>query len=35
LNAKNHEKMLFENNKQASLEIHQIEIELFYMLARK
>ena len=35
LNAKNHEEMLLENNKHASLEICQIEAELFYMLAQK
>ena len=35
LNAKNHEKILFKNNKQVLLEIYQIKIKLFYMLAWK
>jgi transposase InsO family protein len=35
LDAKNHEEMLLEDNKQAPLEIRQIGAEPFYMLARK
>ena len=35
MDAKNHEEMLLENNKHASFEIHQIEVESFYMLAQK
>ena len=35
LNAKNHEKMLLDDNKHFSFEIYQIKIELFCMLAWK
>ena len=35
LNTKKHEDILSENNKHVSLEIYQIQAELFYMLAQK
>ena len=35
LNSKNHEKILFENNKHVLFEIYQKKIELFCMLAWK